>query len=572
MNKIEAEIDGIEDIEGLESLIDQLTLRKGAFQGWQENVLKSDTTRDRSSKRNPNWADDQALASLSATIHNHSQPCFLVDHTDRVLISNGSAKAVLDLHGNDDVDDLGIKCLDGDLIKEKIESTLKNGLSFDSIKVGFDEQDSLFTLFIVPLYDGESGKQMSLLFAHSVTWGNEPLRKFVETHGLTDAENKVLFDFVSGLSLQEISTAHQVSITTTRSQFYAVLQKFGVNSQSELIKEIYSVSDFLSSAKPMFEKSQHPFRRAVNVLRPGGRVVDVTLAGDFQGAPIVVLTGSTLRAFSSTMEDAFRRYGIFAISVSRPALGETTKEPEGTDYYDCVSDDVAAVLDQLGYSDCVIFSANGGFRCSVEIASRMPHRVRHIIAHNVTFPSSYSSQVKTAKNFLTQLEVAFAGPKFLRRKLIQSAARAAALSGTKRILKLVFRHNKQALQEMLQPHVFDEIDAALKAVLAQGIAASVEDYERNFADWFELIRQTETPISWVEREDMPLSSKESAERFGIEYADRIRVLIFDGPQASMMHSAPDFFCRLLLDCYGKSLGNQLDYTHPEIQPRPLSSS
>jgi pimeloyl-ACP methyl ester carboxylesterase len=105
-----------------------------------------------------------------------------------------------------------------------------------------------------------------------------------------------------------------------------------------------------------------------------GRRLDVAVSGPADGPPLVFHHGTpgSLLPFR-TMERAVHRRGLRLVTYSRAGYGASTRRP-GRDVA-AVVPDVAAMLDHLGVSRCLVAGWSGGGPHALATAAGLPERV-----------------------------------------------------------------------------------------------------------------------------------------------------------------------------------------------------
>jgi pimeloyl-ACP methyl ester carboxylesterase len=107
---------------------------------------------------------------------------------------------------------------------------------------------------------------------------------------------------------------------------------------------------------------------------PGGRLLDVFVAGPESGTPLVFHCGTPGSGlpFAPFVETLAQR-GLRYVSFSRPGYGSSTRW-QGRSVVDVVGDTVA-VLDHIGAERCYVLGWSGGGPHALACAARLPERV-----------------------------------------------------------------------------------------------------------------------------------------------------------------------------------------------------
>ncbi len=103
--------------------------------------------------------------------------------------------------------------------------------------------ETTLPLIISPIHDASHGFEMQGSFAHAVMCFSDPNKshpiesdKLADIYGLTATEAQVAIAIANGMSTDEISGLHEVTISTVRSQLKSIYRKLGINHQTELVK------------------------------------------------------------------------------------------------------------------------------------------------------------------------------------------------------------------------------------------------------------------------------------------------------------------------------------------------
>src|SRR5262245_42900300 len=115
--------------------------------------------------------------------------------------------------------------------------------------------------------------------------------------------------------------------------------------------------------------------RSVAILDlPDGRRLDVAVSGPADGMPLVFHHGAPGSVLPCrAMERAVHRRGLRLVTYSRAGYGASMRQP-GRDVAAVVAD-VAAILDHLGASRCLVAGWSGGGPHALAMAAGLPERV-----------------------------------------------------------------------------------------------------------------------------------------------------------------------------------------------------
>ena len=129
----------------------------------------------------------------------------------------------------------------------------------------------------------------ALVFVITPRWKPKSVELLKRQFGLTNAESQVLVNFIDGYTSENIATLRNRSHTTIKTQLQSILNKTGARSKTELLRIVLSLSDFTKEISPITDALTHPYRRRAVILREGGRRIEFTLMGDFNGKPVVTV-------------------------------------------------------------------------------------------------------------------------------------------------------------------------------------------------------------------------------------------------------------------------------------------
>lgn len=108
-----------------------------------------------------------------------------------------------------------------------------------------------------------------------------------------------------------------------------------------------------------------------HVQLPDGRLLDVRVSGPADGLPLVFHHGTPGASTPfRTVERAARAHGLRLVTTSRPGYGNSSPQP-GRRVVD-VAADIAAVLDGIGASRCLVAGWSGGGPHALACGARLP--------------------------------------------------------------------------------------------------------------------------------------------------------------------------------------------------------
>ncbi|WP_147436004.1 hypothetical protein [Litoreibacter meonggei] len=120
------------------------------------------------------------------------------------------------------------------------------------------------------------------------------------------------------------------------------------------MRNTLAISQFFQDMAPIADVAGHPFRKQFDIIRPGGRSLDVTLAGDMSGLPVIILSTLCRHTYPAWYEEELANGGILAIHMWRQGHGRSDPLPNGSDIVQGMADDLIAPLDQLEIKRCPV--------------------------------------------------------------------------------------------------------------------------------------------------------------------------------------------------------------------------
>ena len=230
------------------------------------------------------------------------------------------------------------------------------------------------------------------------------------------------------------------------------------------------------------ERPMDTERRSISV--PGGRKIDVLIAGPPDGLPLVLNEGTPvgLVLYPPTVQAASIR-GLRVIMAARPGYEGSTPRP-GRRVVD-VAADTAAVLDELDADTFVTVGWSGGGPHALACAAALPGRC--LAAASVAGVAPYAAQglnwlAGMGQENVAEFDAAIRGQASLTELLDGQVATMASLTGAsvaESLGGLVIDADKAALTGAYADHVA----AMLRAAMNGGIAGWRDDDLAFVEDW-----------------------------------------------------------------------------------------
>ncbi|WP_299970968.1 alpha/beta fold hydrolase [uncultured Roseobacter sp.] len=319
-------------------------------------------------------------------------PALVVQNDGRIISQNFSAMKTLSIELGDGVDQLPFELQDGELFSALIGKSLgrRNHQSDLRFLRAFSTKDD-HSMIVAVLTNRTAGNsdQTALVILIDPSLNREVADILTEAFELTQAECEVLLAFLSGANLSQIASMRRRSLATVRTQMNTIMTKAGVSSQADLMRNALALAQFHSDISKVSRVAKHPFRKSSAVLRPGGRSVEVTLAGDMLGKLVVVIPDITLSTFPAVVEAQYAAAGLCVVTLARPGFGSSDPAPCDSDYTRIMADDLKALLVQLGHNRCVLLGHSTSSSYAYRLGGLLPDHISRIVLLSPLPPAPY---------------------------------------------------------------------------------------------------------------------------------------------------------------------------------------
>lgn len=395
------------------------------------------------------------------------------------------------------------------------------------LRQAFSKNDeSKVTLAITPSRIDRSGQGEALVFVINGAWTTNAGRLIQREFDLSNTERELLLSFLSGATTQEIAGARERSHATIRTQMYSLMGKMGARTQTELLRNALSVSQFIDQVSGLADALRFPHRKRVDAMRPHGRSVEVTLAGDLSGSPVVFLHSMTNYTNPPLVEKALFDHGICAICICRPGYSDTSPPLEGDDYFETFVGDLSSVLDQLGHDHAAVFAINTSPPLSYKLALAMPHRITHIIQSAGTVPLPYILNSTAASSWAKGVISAGMDHPALMEFMIRTAVKAWRALGARRFMTLQCKQNQEELAAVLKPDSLREFDIALEISTGNGTKRAAKEMYLGFTDYSDDVRTNTAPTLILHGELDGVFAISSIRDFADDFPEKVKLVSF----------------------------------------------
>lgn len=423
---------------------------------------------------------------MSAALRQFSSPVILVREDGRIVNCNDPASQYLNVEPGGTISALAYELEAAEpllpLLRQIAQQRVGNTAMTLRRAIGPDGRPA--TLAISPRAVGASQDPGVLLFVIDPKISATTLSLMQQAYGLTDAETEILGAFSDGRTLQEIAADRQRSFQTVRTQFQALITKTSVGGQAELMRSAQAMAGFVNEAGRLEALTGNPNRKRLDVLRTGGRSVDVLLSGDLQGRPVIFMNGAFLRSFSPAIEKAFQDAGLCVVAVGRPGFGQSSPAPDGDDITNCVARDVRAVLNQLGVEKAPFLAHSTGVPVTLRAGPKLGRHIeRLVIIGGMVPPAIMRAHAGGSLSMVSALLAAAGTSRTLLRLALSGRHRMYLRMGPARFLARQYRNCTSDSALAMQPDFIAEYDAAVTHLMAQGYGPGMEELIGTQTNW-----------------------------------------------------------------------------------------
>ncbi len=455
-------------------------------------------------------------------------PAYLVKQNGQVTAQNSAASRTYQIGPSGSLDALPFALEQGEWISDVVRTSLKPGRnSHDAVlrRAFSTTSDSSVTLSIAPSMAAKSGEGTALVFVIDARWKTDAAELIKREFDLTRAEKELLIAFLDGQTTQDMAEARQRSHETIRTQFHSLMVKMSAQSQTELLRNALSVSQFVDQVEEIAEVVRHPHRKRVDIVRPGGRSVEITMAGDLAGTPLVFLQDAVTYTFTGKVEQVFRDKGYCVLSMCRPGYGDTDPPLAGEPYLETFAADLDALLDQLGHRTCMLLSAGTSSTFMFGASQYFSDRITGLIQLDAAVPRSYFDDMHTSSSWAQGALNAAEKHGVLQEFVIKSGIRAWKKIGSARFMRAQFRNASVGELELVtEPEALRESQRALDIATKQNLDYLVADTFRAFSDYKAEVAATKLPILVIHGVDDSVFPIGAIRDFAKDYGDRTTLI------------------------------------------------
>ena len=489
---------------------------------------------------------------ISRMLSSFDYPTYLVTVDGRVAAANTAASMEFDLDIGKPIDQLPYALDGAQPISALIRDNMDEEKEIDAdaiLKRAYAATDEkIATIALTPSF---GRVPMALVFVVTTQWKPKSAGLLNQQFGLTDTESEVLISFVDGYSSQDIAKQRARSHATIRTQFQSILNKTGTRNQTELLRTVLSISDFSKNIGEIVNAVNHPHRRCAEVLRKGGRVIEVTLMGDFAGDVVLTVGGVAFYTFDSKTERLLFEANICVVSVCTPGCGKTDPIPENADRLEFIVDDVRTVLDQLEVDQCPILAIRNSPPICYKIASVLPDRISHIAQVSGCVPVKYTVSHLTQSSWVNGIAQAGMQSSAMKKILLKGAIKAWSMVGSKHFFRLQMSSNPIDSRYLQQADVIKESDHALKTATMSGLSYATEDAGYTFGDWSEEVENCGVKTTILSGVEDSLFNIDAIRAFAKDFSKCVELIEVEDAGFTLIDSHPRKVVSLLRSIVNK---------------------
>ena len=378
----------------------------------------------------------------------------------------------------------------------------------------------------------------ALVFVITPRWKPKSVELMKRQFGLTNAESQVLVNFIDGYSSENIALLRNRSQTTIKSQLKSIRNKTGARSTTELLRIVLSLSDFTKEISPITDALTHPYRRQAVILREGGRRIEFTLMGDFNGKPIVTVATASFYTLTAEIEKVLHDEGLCIISVCTPGCGQTDPALDKTHRLQTFCSDIAAVMDLQKIDKCPLLAITHSSPICYYLARHLPDRFSHLVQLNAVVPLKFAVASKTQSPWVNGILRACESHPTLGNLLLKGGCKAWATIGASNIMRFQLSSNPVDAEFALRTENLAESEHALKTATANGIASAVDDISLSFGDWTENVKESPIRVTILHGEQDRLFHYAAIQEFAAHFSDKVTLLSYSDAGFCLVYKYP----------------------------------
>lgn len=462
---------------------------------------------------------------LFDTLHNSALIC---KDSGLIVNANEQARDNHDLNAGMMLSDLEIFLEDGSNLADKLKTQTSNhSPSRLALLQCYFKNDSVFSpVAIVQLDEIEDTSATLVIFLDSAS-NVEALELFATKFALTKAESDIITAFSQGTSLKEIAKSRYRSYTTIRNQFQSILEKTGCPNQADLLKMLLGISYLLSFTEMISPKKERSLGKKIQIMRPHGRFVDVTLYGKPDGKPFIVLPSLFGMPVTEEIEESLKRRSLLMIGIWRPGFSETSKPHKTDTLHQCLADDISSVLDNIAIEQCPIVGRASSALAVFNLARIIPERISAACVVNSLVPLPYVTSNKILSRWTLALISAMQNAPLLATLILETGRRLMVKEGVKRFMSKMYKGSDSDLNAIAKNGVTESLHEGVNSTTNQGFEAPVQDMINGFTDWSDTVNSIPMKVTLMQGRDDPNVSIGASRDFAKDYPEHIELIEYE---------------------------------------------
>jgi len=467
--------------------------------------------------------DNQVSLSSNPLFSALSSSALVSDDKGQIVAANSLALKHYDISVGLDVDALNFRFDKGSTLKENLQTLIRKEKADSQLSLlqAFTTDDAMIPLAIIKLDTSQL-----LIIIMDTPCSPETLTLFSKKFGLTDAETEVVSAFVDGIPLKKIAQLRQRSYATIRNQFQAILEKTGCPTQTELLRHLLSISYLLSFASTIPEQTTRQIETKISLKRPDNRSVDIRLYGDPNGTPIIVLPSLFGMPITQSIEQTLTNQSILVIGIWRPGFGFSSDVLPGDNLYQCLADDICAVLDDRGIDQCPILGRASAARAMFNLANLIPQRISRLCIVNSLVPIQYLSKNKKISRWTSALISASTLSPSFATLILKTGKTLMMRNGAKHFIKSMYRLSSSDVGAVEDNEIATSIYEGTILCENQGFSAPARDMLEGFEDWSGDIGKPSVPIKLLQGCYDPHVPIQASRAFAADFGDYVELVEF----------------------------------------------
>jgi len=309
----------------------------------------------------------------------------------------------------------------------------------------------------------------------------------------------------------------------------------------------------------------HPHRRRSEILQQGGRRVEVTLAGNFDGDALVAIAQASHYTFNAEFEQRLYDANLYVIIVCPPSYGRTDPVPENSSRIEQTCKDVIAVLDQLAVKSCPALTSYTSAPLVHALANANPQRINNVVQISTIGPIKFAASKQTSSSWLTGIVRASNTGDAMGRIIIRSAIKAWVTLGAKQFMRFQLSAKDVDADCVLRPENIKEFDHALTTAAEGGLSSIVSDHILAFGDWSSAIEQAPQKITIIHGSKDGLFTIDSVRAIAAAFPNKVTVFEIEDAGYSLYHSHTEQTVKVLRSVVDGQLPDSTDDSADLVQ-------